>query len=202
MFIPAAEKSGAIYKIGEFVFEEVCKFISSEEFEHLGLDYIEVNMSVAQCMQSNLASQILTTIKKYNIDPKKLNLEITETAASYSQKTLMDNLITLHDAGIAFSLDDFGTGYSNMRRIVSMPFRIIKIDKSLTEVEDNPKLMVVLKNTINMIKGMNMEIVVEGVETEKLVQLFKELECEYIQGYYYSKPIPKDEFIEYCMQKR
>ncbi|MBQ4283179.1 MAG: EAL domain-containing protein [Lachnospira sp.] len=202
VFIPAAEKSGAIYKIGEFVFEEVCKFISSEEFEHLGLDYIEVNMSVAQCMQSNLASQILTTIKKYNIDPKKLNLEITETAASYSQKTLMDNLITLHDAGIAFSLDDFGTGYSNMRRIVSMPFRIIKIDKSLTEVEDNPKLMVVLKNTINMIKGMNMEIVVEGVETEKLVQLFKELECEYIQGYYYSKPIPKDEFIEYCMQKR
>lgn len=201
VFIPAAEKSGAIYRIGEYVFEEVCKFIASDVFDKLGLDYIEVNMSVAQCMQSDLANQILGTMKKYNVSPEKLNLEITETAASYSQKTLMDNLITLHDAGIAFSLDDFGTGYSNMRRIVSMPFRIIKIDKSLTEVEGNPKLMVVLKNTINMIKGMNMEIVVEGIETESLVQLFKQLECEYIQGYYYSKPIPKDEFITYCLEK-
>ena len=89
-----------------------------------------------------------------------------------------------------------------MRRIVSMPFRIIKIDKSLTEVEDNPKLMVVLKNTISMIKGMNMEIVVEGVETENLVKLFKELDCEYIQGYYYSKPIPKQDFINYCIENK
>ncbi len=202
VFIPAAEKSGAIYRIGEYVFEEVCKFIASDEFEQLGLDYIEVNISVAQCMQSNLAKQVLATIEKYKVDPKKLNLEITETAASYSQKTLMDNLLTLHEAGIAFSLDDFGTGYSNMRRIVSMPFRIIKIDKSLTEVEDNPKLMVVLKNTISMIKGMNMEIVVEGVETENLVKLFKELDCEYIQGYYYSKPIPKQDFINYCIENK
>ncbi len=202
VFIPAAEKSGAIFRIGDYVFEEVCKFIASEEFEQLGLDYIEVNISVAQCMQSNLAKQILETIEKYKVDPKKLNLEITETAASYSQKTLMDNLITLHNAGFAFSLDDFGTGYSNMRRIVSMPFRIIKIDKSLTDVEDNPKLMVVLKNTINMIKGMDMEIVVEGVETEDLALLFKELECEYIQGYYYSRPIPKEEFIQYCIKQK
>ncbi len=202
VFIPAAEKSGAICKIGDYVFEEVCKFIASEEFKQLKIDYIEINISVAQCMQSDLAKKLLQTMSKYCVDPKNINLEITETATTYSQKTFMDNLTALHNAGIKFALDDFGTGYSNMHRIASMPFRIIKIDRSLTKVEDNPKLMVVLKSAINMIKGMNMEVVVEGVETEYLVKLFKELECEYIQGFYYSKPIPKDEFVKYCMERR
>ena len=97
------------------------------------------------------------------------------------------------------SLDDFGTGYSNIRRIASMPFSIIKIDRSMTDIEENQRLKMVVETTIKMIKAMNMEIVVEGIETEKLANMFAELDCEYIQGYFYSKPLPKDEFVKFIL---
>ncbi len=197
IFIGAAEKSGAIHKIGEFVLEEVCKFISDDRFAQLGLDYIEINVSVAQCMQNNLANQVLETIRKYNVKPEQINLEITETAASFSQKTMMENLLALNEAGVRFSLDDFGTGYSNMKRIASLPLYLVKLDKSFTDIEGNPRVLIVLENTIQMIKAMNMEIVVEGVETENLVKQFSDLQCEYIQGYYYSRPVPQDEFVKF-----
>lgn len=200
LFIPAAEKSGAIHKIGAFVLEEVCRFIASEDFMSLKLDYIEINLSVAQCMQSDLAKNILATLEQYKIRPEQINLEITETAASYSQKTLTENINVLTNAGINFSLDDFGTGYSNMRRIASLPLNIIKLDKSFTEIEDNPKLEIVLRNTIRMIKEMNLQIVVEGIETENLTRQFSDLKCDYIQGYYFSRPIPKDNFIAFIRQ--
>lgn len=197
VFIPAAEKSGAIHKIGEYVLEEVCRFIASEEYAALKLDYIEINLSVAQCMQSGLAQQIIGIIEKYQISTEQINLEITETAASYSQNMMMENMRILDSAGISFSLDDFGTGYSNMRRIASLPLHLVKLDKSFTNLEGNPKLQIILQNVVNMIKAMNMEIVVEGVETADMVELFSDMECEYIQGYYFSKPIPQSEFVEF-----
>ncbi len=197
VFIPAAEKSGAIHKIGSFVIEEVCKFISSDDYPSLGLDYIEINLSVAQCMHSNLAKDILRTLDMYNISPNQINLEITETAASYSQNIMIDNLNQLTAAGVGFSLDDYGTGYSNIRRIASLPLQLIKLDKSFTNVTENPKLLVILENTVRMIKAMNLQIVVEGIETAEMVKQFSDLECEYIQGYYYSRPIPKQEFVAF-----
>ncbi len=202
LFIPAAEKSGAIHKIGSFVMDEVCRFIASEDFQDLNIDYIEVNLSVAQCMQDNLAKDILETLNNYQVKPDQINLEITETAASYSQKTMMENLQQLREAGISFSLDDFGTGYSNMRRIASLPLHIVKLDKSFTNIDENPKLLIVLKNTIHMIKDMNMKIVVEGIETESMVKQFSELECEYIQGYFYSRPIPRNDFVNFIRKAK
>lgn len=200
IFIPAAEKSGAIHRIGSFVLEEVCQFIASDEYKELNIDYIEINLSVAQCMENNLSKMVLEILQKYEIQPDQINLEITETAASYSQNTLEKNLTELNNAGIHFSLDDFGTGYSNMRRIASLPFHIVKIDKSFANILDNPKIEVVLRNTIQMIKALDMQIVVEGVETENTAALFSELECEYIQGFYYSEPISKSNFIQFVKQ--
>ncbi len=197
IFIPAAEKSGAIHKIGAFVIDEVCQFISSDDYKQLGIDYIEVNLSVAQCMHSNLAKDILSTLDLYNISPEQINLEITETAASYSQSIMIDNLTKLTEAGISFSLDDYGTGYSNIRRIASLPLQLIKLDKSFTNISENPKLLVILENTVRMIKDMDLQIVVEGIETADMVKQFAALECEYIQGYYYSKPIPRNDFVAF-----
>ena len=197
LFIPAAEKSGAIHKIGDFVLEEVCKFIGSKEFKDLGLEYIEINLSVAQCMHSDLADKILKTMKKYNIPSDKINLEITETAVSFGKNTLRSNLDKLTEAGVSFSLDDYGTGYSNMRRVIQLPLKIVKLDKSFVDEQNNPKMWIVLQNTVKMLKDMNMEIVVEGIETENMVDKFTDLNCDYIQGYYYSKPIPKSDFVEF-----
>lgn len=197
LFIPAAEKSGAIHKIGNFVLESVCSFIASDDFRKLGLEYIEVNLSVVQCMNNNLADDILGIIEKHNISSQQLNLEITETAAANFQSIISENLKTLSEAGISFSLDDFGTGYSNIRRVASLPLTIVKLDKTFVNNENNPKMMIVLKNTIKMLKALNMKIVVEGIETQKCMETFAALECEYIQGYYYSKPLPKSNFIEF-----
>ena len=202
LFIPAAEKSGAIHKIGEFVLEEVCSFIASKEFEKTGLQYIEINLSVAQCMQSEMAETIINIMDKYGISSDKINLEITETAASYAQNVMMDNLETLIQKGVSFSLDDYGTGYSNIKRVASLPVNLIKLDKTFVNTEDNPKLWIILKNTVHMIKEMDLKILIEGVETESMVEKFSELECEYIQGYYYSKPIPKSEFIDFMIANK
>jgi EAL domain-containing protein (putative c-di-GMP-specific phosphodiesterase class I) len=197
LFIPVAEKSGAIHRIGTYVLEEVCRFIASDEYRALQMDYIEINLSVTQCMRPNLAQEVLEIMNRYGVKPDQINLEITETAASYSQNTMMENIETLTDAGISFSLDDYGTGYSNMRRIASMPFSIVKLDKSFINADRNPRIEIILENTIHMIKDMNMKIVVEGIETAELVQQFSDLKCEYIQGYYFSKPIPKEEFVSF-----
>lgn len=202
VFIPAAEKSGAIHRIGDMVMESVCSFIGSDEFNELGLEYIEVNLSPAQCLENNLAEHMIDIINRNNVLPSQVNLEITETAAGEIQNAIMDNITCLHEAGVSLSLDDFGTGYSNLRRIASLPFHIIKLDKTFTQIDENPNLVIVLENVVKMIKDLNMKIVVEGIETKELVERFSDMECEYIQGYYYSKPLPKSELISFLTSNR
>lgn len=195
IFIPAAEENGMIHKIGKFVLEEVCRFIAGEKFKNLGLEYVEVNLSVIQCMSSELSEDVRAVMERYGVSNEQINLEITETAAAYAQTTMMDNINSLTDDGIAFSLDDFGTGYSNMKRIASMPFAIVKLDKTFADIDTDAKMMKVVKNTISMVKDMNMKIVVEGVETEESLREFNNLGVDYIQGYYFSRPLPQDKFI-------
>lgn len=195
--ITAAERNGAIHQIGELVFEKVCQFIASDDFKRLGLDYIEVNLSVAQIMNSDLPDVILSTMKKYNVPPDKINLEITETAAAYAQEVMNENLDKLTKAGLSFSLDDYGTGYSNMKRVIQLPLKIIKLDKSFVDENNNPKMWIFLENTVKMLKDMKMEIVVEGVETQEMLDAFSDLKCDFIQGYFFSKPIPKNDFVAF-----
>ncbi len=202
LFIPAAEKNGTIHKIGAFVLDEVCRFIESERFKELGLDYIEINLSAAQCMRSDLADQVLRTIKRHHVDVSQINLEITETAASYSMSALKDNMLKLAEAGVSFSLDDFGTGYSNMERVASLPLKIVKLDRSFVNSQHKPKMSIFLENFIRMFKGMDMEIVVEGIETDQMVRRFSDLKCDFIQGYYFSKPIPEDDFVEFIKNNK
>lgn len=201
IFIPAAEKNGAIQRIGDFVLNEVFRFIASEEYKALNMEYVEVNLSVVQCMKADLAQEIIELLKKYDISPDQINLEITETATTYSQNIMMDNINALADAGIALSLDDFGTGYSNMQRVASLPLSIVKLDKDFANMSTDSKYEIVLRNMIRMIKDMNLKIVVEGIETAGLAEQFSQLECEYIQGFFYSKPLPKDEFVEFIRKE-
>lgn len=202
IFIPVAERSGAIHKIGSFVLNDVCRFIASDKFKGLGLDYVEINLSVAQCMQGDLADEVLETLDKFKVFPSQINLEITETAASHDQSIMTENLTRLSEAGISFSLDDFGTGYSNMDRVASLPLKIVKLDRSFVNSQHKPKMGIFLENFIRMFKDMEMEIVVEGIETEQMVRRFSDLHCDFIQGYYYSKPIPEDEFVKFIQNSK
>lgn len=199
IFIPAAEKSGAIHKIGDFVLDEVCRFIASDEYRSLGMEYIEINLSVSQCMRHGLSKRILDVMNKYGVSPDQVNLEITETAASYDQSVMSENLADLSAAGLSFSLDDYGTGYSNMYRIAALPLKIVKLDKTFVNNQTG-KMWTILRNTIRMIKDLNMEIVVEGIETEEMLKKFSDLRCDFIQGFYFSKPIPQEDFVKFIQK--
>ena len=201
IFIPAAEESGAIHQIGDYVLEEVFRFISRTNFEKLGLEYIEINLSVAQCIEANLYEKISGLMKKYNVKPEQVNLEITETSVDYDPETTDQNIRRLHDMGLSFSLDDYGTGYSNITRVVSLPLDIVKLDKTLVDEMDTQIMSTVISNTVSMLKRMDKKILVEGVEEYRQYMRFEELECDYIQGYFFSKPLPEKDYIRFIEEK-
>jgi len=202
VFIPFAEKSDAIHFIRDFVFEEVCKFIASKEFAQTDLKYIEVNLSMAQCMRPDMAKRLEVFMKKYLIPPECINLEITESAYADSAEVLESNLQYLANQGVTFSLDDYGTGYSNMERILMMPLSIVKLDKFFADSAKDPKKKIVLENTVRMFKELDMEIVIEGVEDEEQLQQFVDLGCDFVQGHYFSGPLSKNIFLAYLKKAK
>ena len=197
LFITSAEKNGTILQIGEFVLDSVCRFVAECSRMGLPIEYIELNLSMKQCMQMDLRDKVLYYLNKYNLKPEQINLEITETAANTAQDIVEENIRFLSEQGVAFSLDDYGTGYSNLSRIICLPFRIVKIDKSMTDKVFDSKINAVLKYNIRLLKEIGMEIVVEGVETEAALKQFEEMGCDFIQGYYFSRPLPQREFVEF-----
>ena len=197
LFIPAAESSGAIHAIGDYVLDSVCRFISSPSFVNSDLEYMEINLSVSQCIEPKLVAKIKSLTEKYRISPTQINLEITETAVDYDPKITDFNILGLRNMGFSFSLDDYGTGYSNIKRVVSLPLDIVKLDKTFVDEMDDPKMWTVIVNTVNMLKRMNKKILVEGVEDERTLIRFIELGCDYIQGFFFSKPLNQKEFIDF-----
>lgn len=198
MFIDIAEENGMILRLGSIVFEKVCCFIREHPPEQYGLDYIEVNLSVVQCGYEHLAEEYIRIMEKYGTSSRCINLEITESASTSAKKTLLGNMEKLMEYGIKFSLDDFGTGQSNLNYIVEMPVDIVKFDRSMTNAYfENRKARYVMDAAIQMIQGMNLEIVSEGIETEEQYQTMEELGISHIQGYYFSKPLPENEFLRF-----
>ncbi|MCR5419557.1 MAG: EAL domain-containing protein [Lachnospiraceae bacterium] len=201
LFIPAAEASGAIHQIGDYVLDAVCEFISKCDLKKMGLEYIEINLSAAQCVESDLVYKVLATLDKYELTPDKINLELTETAAASDVAMVDRNITRLCEKGIKFSLDDYGTGYSNIKRVLKLPFNLVKLDKSFVDEMDDQQMWIVIKNTVNMFHEMKMDVLVEGVEEERTFNRFLNLGCEYIQGYYFSKPLPAREFIKFMLEQ-
>ena len=198
LFINVAEKNGMILKLGEIVFEKVCLFLTQNDIEKLGMHYIEVNLSVVQCAYEQLAQKYIDIMQKYGVDPKQINLEITESASLSAKRTLLDNMQRLIEYGVRFSLDDFGTGQSNLNYIVDMPVDIVKFDKDMTTAYfENGKAKYVMDAAMHMIHGLKLKIVSEGIETKEQYEIMKRLGINYIQGYYFSKPRPEREFIQF-----
>ena len=196
-FIPIAEQNGMILQIGEFVFETVCRFVLHHKIWEKGIEYIHVNLSVIQCMQEKLADQLFKIMDLYNLDYRYINLEVTESAAIASSDVLMDNMNRLIERNMNFSLDDFGTGFSNTATLIKYPFHTIKLDKAMVwDAMHNSKAEIILKNTIEMVKMLNMEIVAEGAETPEQVEKLRNMGVDFVQGYYYSKPISRELFLQ------
>ena len=199
--IKSAERNGLIMDVGDIVFDEVCSFINRLKKSGVSLDFVEINLSMAQIIQKDLVDKVLSCLNKYHLRPEDINLEITETMACAAENIVEQNMRVLNKSGISFSLDDYGVGYSNISRILSLPFDVVKIDKSLTDMFDDEKMNGVIKHTVAMLKSIGVKIVVEGVETVECFEAFEKLGVDYIQGYYFSKPLPESEFVEFMMKK-
>ncbi len=197
LFIPAAERMGLILPIGDFVLDAVFKFIAGADMDALGIKYIEINLSVVQCLQKDLPEKIRALQKRYGVDPSRVNFEITETSYDDMSSVAMNNVKSLVEMGYSISLDDYGTGYSNIKRVSSLPLKMVKIDKSLVDDLDTQSGRLIIKNVIRMMKDIDKELIAEGVETEKDYNALSEMECDFIQGYYFSKPMPEGEFVEF-----
>ena len=193
-FIPIFEKSGFIKKLDIYVLEEVCKYVSAN-FKTTPL-HVSVNISGVTLLQDEIVLQILTVVEKYNLNPKYIELELTESAfAEISQKSI-HKLEQLRSYGFKISMDDFGTGVSSLHRLKNLPFDYLKIDKAfINDVVESYKCRIIIASIIEMAKKLNLKVVAKGVEKEEHVGFLRELHCDIVQGYYYAKPVPAEELI-------
>lgn len=197
-FIPIAEETGRIVEIGKFVMEEVCRFIKEDHPDEYGIDFIDVNLSVIQCMHPEIIDDINAVLIKYEIPKTMVNLEVTETASTKSYALLQSRLKELHRSGFTISLDDFGSGFSSVEYLINFPFDIVKLDKALVwAYMSTKKYEPILRHYMPMLHGIGLKIVAEGVETKEMLTALEDLGCDYIQGYYFSRPVCKADFLEY-----
>lgn len=201
VFIPIAEENGLISGVGNIVFRKVCQFISENNLADLGIDYVEVNLSGAQFMDHKLNEILSAYVKEYNVPPEFINLEITETASIEAGDMLEYNMRRLKECRFRFSMDDFGTGYSNLAKMAGVDFDLIKLDKTLIwpcfEKGKERESRVILESCIDMIHKLGKQIVAEGVETKEQVDYLTEHGVRYLQGYYFSKPVPGERYLEF-----
>ena len=203
LFIPAAEINGYIHDIGEFVFEDVIRFISTLDMDKLGLRYIEVNLSASQCIEVDLVDKIRSLMFEHGVEPRHLSFELTEAATDMNPEIVDMNIHKLHEFGVQIALDDYGTGYSNIKRTTGLPINQVKLDKSFVDMIDDPQMCIVIQDTIAMFKEMGIEVLVEGVEQEAVARKFSDLAadliqgCELMQGFYFCKPLPAKEFLSF-----
>ena len=197
-FIQVAEGNGLIIDIGKRVLEKVCRFYQSQDLGRYGLKYIEVNLSVAQCADARLSEDYIGIMEDAHIEPCHINLEITESTSAREKQKLIAHMERMMNRGVNFSLDDFGSGASNLNYILDMPVEIVKFDKEMIQAYfSSRKAKYVMDAAMHMIHGMGLEIVAEGVETEEQYRKMEEIKINFIQGFYFSKPLPEQEFLEY-----
>ena len=193
-FIPIAEKTGFIIKLGKWVIEEVLSTTSLWKKKGYEFKNISINVSPIQIKEKNFKETLFNTCKKYDIPSNLLEIEITEGTLMEVYKEEYKLLEDIISNGINIAIDDFGTGYSSLNYITALPFQTIKIDKSFVDnIIDNEKNIAVIKSIIKLSESLRYNIIIEGVETREQADLLEGLGCKIIQGYYFSKPIPKSD---------
>lgn len=190
-FIEYAEETGEIVKIGYWVIEDVCKNFN-ELFKSDDILQVSINVSPIQLMEVDFVNKAEEILNKYNVTWKNLCLEITETAVLDENIIIRDNLLLLNKKGVKIALDDFGTGYASFSYLKKFKLNILKIDRIFIDngLDIDYKIVDNIKSIANL---LNMETVIEGVETEEQFNNLKSVGCEYFQGYYFSRPLPISE---------
>ena len=192
-FIPLFEKNGNIIRLDEYVFREVCRQQKEWQKEGIQILPVSVNISRFSLYYSNVVEKYERIINYYDVDHKYVQIEITESAII--ENTVIVELIQkFHDAGLDILLDDFGSGYSSLASLNQMPFDTIKLDKSLVDYVGNENGEKLLKFIVQLVQSLGMKITAEGVEYKEQLDFLENLNCDDIQGFYFSKPLMLADF--------
>lgn len=195
-FIPVAEECGLILSIGDWVLKQ--SIAQAKQWHDAGFPLtISVNLSLAQFRANTLCGKVKQTLEYYDFPPQYLELELTESIAMQNVDAAIEITRQLTELGIVLAIDDFGTGYSSLSYLQRFSLHKLKIDQSFTkEMETNKESENIVNAIISLAKSLNLKTIAEGVETEQQLSMFKQKNCDEIQGYYFSKPLPADEFTE------
>lgn len=202
-FISLAEYLGLITSIGDYVLEEACRRCKLWNDNGHPAFYVNVNLSVVQLLQKDVVENIKKILKKTGVNPKNIVLEITESFAINDMHRVMEIITGLKKLGPRIALDDFGTGYSSLNYIKQLPLDIIKVDKTfIDDIVEDDYAQAFVKLIVDLSKTIGTKIVVEGVEHKEQYDLLKRLGVDYIQGYYFGKPVPAKVFEENNLEGR
>lgn len=192
-FIPLAEETGLIVPITYQVLERVCKFIRNLLEKGEEIDSISVNFSAVQFNDDDLEKKVLDIISQNQIPYSKIKIEITESLLAENLERVENFIRAMHSHGIQIEMDDFGTGYCNLASVLSFPVDIVKIDKSLLwSAAENPKSAIMMRGIVSVVHDLGMRVVTEGVETQEQRDFVESCGCEWIQGYLFAKPMPRE----------
>lgn len=198
-FIPIAEETGLIIPIGNWVLRTACMQYAAwrKQYKNFNVE-LAVNVSPLQFQQSSFIPFVTKTIEESGIEPSMLELEITESAVVGFLGKIENNLFQLRNVGVQFSIDDFGTGYSSLTRLKELPIQAIKIDRSfVSDIDVKVAGNIIIKSTLVLAKGMGLNVIAEGVETEEQMRFLEKNQCPQAQGYYYSKPLTVEQMDEF-----
>ncbi len=195
-FIPLFEKNGFISVLDRYVWDEVCAMQQSRLDQGLATVPVSVNVSRVEFYNPALCDDIRNIVKRHNLSPDLLKIEITESAYADNPVQVMEAVKKLHSYGFSVLMDDFGSGYSSLNMLKDLPIDVLKIDmRFLTDLDKDQKAAIVLESIIRLAKWMKLSVVSEGVETRKEWEYLRSVECDSVQGYYFYKPMPQEDFI-------
>lgn len=196
-FIPLAEETGLILLIGEWVLDSACAQLASWQQNSLTQDLvIAVNVSAKQFFQVDFVEQVLATIKRHDVNPTLVKLELTESLLVENISDIIIKMEVLSKVGVRFSLDDFGTGYSSLQYLKKLPLNQLKIDQSFVrDLGTDASDRAIVRTIITMAHSLDINVIAEGVETAEQRQYLLDSGCSHYQGYLFSKPLPIDEFM-------
>ena len=193
-FIPAAEEAGIIQDLGDMVIEKACHQAAAWKAKYNSNLRMAVNVSYLQLYGNNIVEHVESCISKYAIDKQALEIELTESTLIKDKSRVINILNQFREMGVRTAMDDFGTGYSSLSYLASMPFDMIKIDKSFIDMLGKSSSNTVITETIiQMSKKLNMEVLAEGVETEIQRNILKQTECDLLQGNLISHPVAAED---------
>ncbi|MCW8999149.1 MAG: EAL domain-containing protein, partial [Kangiellaceae bacterium] len=202
-FIPVAERAGFIKEIGYWVLEQVCQQISKLKTNGVDDVRMAINLSAQQFADETLVDQIMKLMQKYKVEGQDLELEITESMLLEDLEKVSAQLTQLRKLNISIAIDDFGTGYSSLKYLQKLPIDSIKIDRSfIQELSQNPGNQSIVNAIISLGHNLKLDVVAEGVEDKAIVEFLCFRQCDYIQGYYFYKPMPADELLALLTQQR